>query len=552
MQRHSSRISRRAWLRLAAGVAGGVALTSHTGPGLAAAGPALPVLSPAHGPAASVSAAASVGPALRGPVSQGTGILRTADSFGSPSLDPINAVTSYIIQYGMGEALMRFTPQGTLEPWLAESVTPLDALRWRVRLKSGVTFWNGRTVDADAVRSAIVRIVEKRRATATLLDLASVEVVDPLTLDLVTRAPNGAFLSSLGGFNLIIHDADEAVRMGDDAFGMAPILTGPMIPTEFRPREFVAARRNDAYWQGVPQLAGLASRAVSDGNARLAAVLAGDVDLARQIPVQGVAQALAAGLTVTSGDEQAMNQVYFNCQSVPFDEAAVRQAVSLAINRDALVQNVVEGSGSTATSVYPSFLSFADPTPYPYDPAHAAQLLDGAGWMLGADGMRARGGQPLAFELLTYPQRPELGLLATVIQSELAQIGMAVSLRNVEQITPIVNNRDYAATMYRLGTAPTADPGFILNAAYASWGVDNVQIGYQSAELDAVTARLNTAADPAQRRLIALEAQAILRQDMPTAPLLSPKLHLAHTPRLQGFTYNPFDYYFVNHLMSLA
>jgi peptide/nickel transport system substrate-binding protein len=537
----SSRVTRRSWLRLTAGVASGLAAAMSTAP-----------VSWAATQASTKRSATTVTAVAGAPVAQGDGILRTADSFGSPSLDPINAVTSYIIQYGMGEALMRFTPDGTLEPWLAESVTPVDPLRWRVRLKSGITFWNGRPVDAETVRAATLRIVEKRRATANLLDLASVEVLDSLTLDLVTRAPNGAFLSSLGGFNLIIHDADEAVRMGDEAFGMTPILTGPMIPTEFRPREFVAARRNETYWQGVPLLAGLASRAVSDGNARLAAVLAGDVDLARQIPVQGVVQAQASGLTVASGDEQAMNQIYVNCLRAPFDEVAVRQAVSLAINRDALVQNVVEGSGTTATSVYPAFLPFADPMPYPYDPAEAGALLEGAGWALGNDGVRARNGQPLAFELLTYPQRPELGLLATVIQSDLAQIGMTASLRSVEQITPIVNARDYEATMYRLGTAPTADPGFVLNAAYASWGVDNGQIGYQSAELDEVVMRLNIATDPAQRTQIALEAQTILRRDMPTIPLLSPRLHIAHTPRLQGFIYHPFDYYFVNHLMSMA
>jgi len=531
-------MTRRTWLQLAGGVAGGVALAT---------------LAPGAGAAlAQARSAAVASPAASGPLAQADGILRTADSFGAPSLDPINAVTSYIIQYGMGEALVRITREGAVEPWLAESVTPQDALRWRVRLKSGISFWNGRPLDAEAVRSSILRTVEKRKATANLLDLATVEVVDGLTLDLVTRAPNGAFLSSLGGFNLIIHDADEAVRVGDEAFASMPVLTGPMMPTEFRPREFVAARRNESYWQGVPMLAGLASRAVSDGNARLAAVLAGDVDLGRQIPVQGVAQARAAGLTVTSGDEQAMNQIYFNCQAAPFNEVAVRQAVSLAVNRESLVQNVVEGSGLAATAVYPAFLPFADPTPYPYDPSQAALLLEEAGWTLGSDGLRSRNGQPLTFELLTYPQRPELGLLATVIQADLTQIGMQVSLRNVEQITPIVNNREYTATMYRLGTAPTADPGFILNAAYASWGVDNGQIGYRSDEIDAVTTQLNTTADPALRRQLALDAQAILRRDMPTAPLLSPRLHLAHTPRLQGFTYHPFDYYFVDHLMALG
>jgi peptide/nickel transport system substrate-binding protein len=537
------RMDRRRWLRLAAGVTGAL--------GLGWARLASGYVAEATGSSGTARAPMSLTTGAASPIAQGDGILRTADPFGSPSLDPTNAVTTYIIQYGLGEALVRITRQGTVEPWLTESVMPLDPLRWRVSLRSGVTFWNGRPVDAEAVRSATLRIVEKRKATANLLDLASAEVVDPLTLDLVTRTPNGAFLSSLGGANLIVHDADEAVRMGDEAFGTAPVLTGPMIPTAFQPREYVTTRRNDSYWQGVPRLAGTSHRAVSDGNARLAAVLAGDVDVARQIPVQGVAQARAAGLTVQSGDEQAMNQVYLNNQAPPFDEAAVRQAISLTIDRATLVENVLEGSGSAATGVYPAFFPFADPTPYPYDPVQAGALLDGAGWTLGSGGVRARNGQLLTFELLTYPQRPELGLLATVIQSELAQIGMAVTIRTVEQITPIVANREYVATMYRLGTAPTADPGFILNTPYASWGVDNAQLGYRSDELDAVTTRLNTTPDPAQRYRIGQEAQAILRRDMPSIPLLSPKLHIALSPRVQGFAYHPFDFYFVDHTLAL-
>ena len=537
------RMSRRRWIRLAAVATGGLALARIAAPDVATAQVA---------PLPARRAASTVASAAQSVVAQGGGILRTADPFGAPSLDPIDAVTTYIIQFGLGEALVRITPQGAVEPWLAESVTSVDPARWRVRLRSGITFSNGRAVDAEAVRASTMRIVEKRRATANLLDLASVEVVDAQTLDMVTKTPNGAFLASLGGANLIVHDADAAVAMGDEAFAAAPVLTGPMVASEFRPRELVVTRRSDTYWQGVPVLAGTSHRAVSDGNARLAAVLAGDVDIARQIPVQGVGQARSAGLTVASGDEQAMNQIYFNCQAAPFDEVAVRQAVSLAIDRASLVTNVVEGSGSVATGVYPAFFPFADPTPYPYDPAQAGALLDGAGWVLGSDGMRSRNGQPLAFELLTYPQRPELGLMATVIQSELAQIGMTATIRNVEQITPIVNNREYAATMYRLGTAPTADPGFILNQAYASWAVDNKQIGYTSDELDAVTMRLNAATAPAQRTQIPQEALAILRHDMPSAPLLSPKLHIALSPKVQGFTYHPFDFYFVNHTLSLA
>jgi len=546
----TSRLTRRRWLALTAGVAGtlvaGATAAARSATAAARSATAAPLAT--RGVAADSTRRAPV----RGAAAQPGGMLRATTAFGAPALDPVNAITTYIIQYGMGEALIRITPQATLEPWLAESVQPLDALRWRVRLRPGIRFWNGRAMDADAVRSAALRVVEKRRATATLLDLALVEVVDSLTLDMVTRSANGAFLGNLGGANLIVHDADEAARVGDDAFASSPVLTGPMIPTDFRPREYVAARRNDDYWQGTPSLAGITFQIVSDANARLAAGLSGDVDLAHQIPVQGVVQARAGGLSVSSVDEQAMNMVYFNQTKPPFDDVAVRRAVSLAIDRRLLVESVMEGSGSVATGPYPSFFPFADPTPLPYDPSGAMAALDGAGWVPGSDGIRARGGQRLEFTLTTYPQRPELTLLATVIQSQLAQVGMSATLRPVEQVTPIVNSRDYDATMYRLGTAPTADPGFVLNTAYASWGTDTSQHGYSSPRLDAATLALNAASDPATRLQLALQAQAIMREEVPSAFLLSPKLHIALSSRVQNFTPHPFDFYLINHTISVG
>jgi hypothetical protein len=85
-----------------------------------------------------------------------------------------------------------------------------------------------------------------------------------------------------------------AARVGD-AFVIASVLTGPFMPTEFRVREFLSARRFTKLLAGTSRLAGIAMRAVPDSNARVAAVLAGDVDMARQIPVQGVSQSPRSG-----------------------------------------------------------------------------------------------------------------------------------------------------------------------------------------------------------------------------------------------------------------
>jgi peptide/nickel transport system substrate-binding protein len=226
--------------------------------------------------------------------------------------------------------------------------------------------------------------------------------------------------------------------------------------------------------------------------------------------------------------------------------------MNLGIDRDALVSRIMAGSATAATGPFPSFFPFADPKPLPFDAAGARGVLDAAGWLVGSDGVRARGGQRLEIELTTYPQRPELGLLATAIQSMLREIGMATTLRQVEQITPIVNARDYEATMYALQTAPNADPGFVLNVVFSSWGDQNVQLGSYSPRIEAIAQQLNQEPDVSQRYALGWQAQDVLREEVPAIFLLSPSYHTVVTQRVRNYQPNPFDYYVVHPTLGLA
>jgi peptide/nickel transport system substrate-binding protein len=538
-----SRMTRRHWLRLAAMLASGAGLAWQTGPALAA--------TTSDRWAASDRWTAS---ALAHAGAPDDGILRSAEPFGPPTLEPTNNISSYAIRFGLGETLLRVTADGSFVPWLAESVAPLDPLRWQIRLRSGVTFWNGRTVDAEAVRGSILRAVAKNPSTAALLNVASVEAADPLTVILTTKSPNGGLLSHLAGFRVIIHDAEHAAQVGDDTFGAAPMLTGPFVPTEFRVRELLTARRYEGYWQGPAGLAGIEMRAVADGNARLAAVLSGDVEMARDLPAAAAAQARAAGLTVASSPTNFMYQIYLNNPREPFTEVETRRALSLAIDRQALIAHVMGGVGSIATGPFSSFHPFADPTPLAYDPARAKQLLDSIGWLDRGDGTRARGGQPLEFSLLTYPARPDLVLLATAIQAQLAEIGVTATIRQVESaaITGILDKGDYDASMWTLQMAPSGDPGYILQTVYTSGGDSNPQLGYTSPRLDALVIQLNGTSDLVQRFDLARQAQAVLRDDVPVVYLLSPSFNTLHTSRLQNFVASPFDHYLIDHTLALA
>jgi peptide/nickel transport system substrate-binding protein len=259
----------------------------------------------------------------------------------------------------------------------------------------------------------------------------------------------------------------------------------------------------------------------------------------------------AANFPVVTAASGGMYHIFTNNKRFPFDEKSVRQALGFAVDRKTLIERVLNG-GEHARGVYPANLPFAGPTPLPFDLARARQILDGANWRAGSDGVRARDGKKLEFELLTYPQRPELGLMATAIQAMLKDAGVATTIRSVEDITKPVNAGDYTATMYSIQTAPTGDPSYILNLIYKSTAVQNVQLGYGSPALDAVIDRLIAETDPARRADLAREAQAILIEDAPATYLMQPLIHLAHTPKLTGVEAHPVEQYLLTHRWKLG
>lgn len=551
-------LSRRAVLRgLTAGAA---ALLAACGGGQAnptappqPAAPTAGAQPTAVGAAATRATAAAASPTAAAAAARpGGGSLRVAITFLPAGRDPaVGAQGSTVMAMGLGETLTRLTPQGELRPWLAESVEPVDPLRWRVHLHAGVTFHNGKPVDAAAVQRSLTRTVEKNAAAANLLQLAKADAPDARTVVIETKSPNGGVPAILNSFYLIIHDAEEATRVGDAAFGQNPVMTGPFQAADFRPSELSVVRRYDQYWGGAPALERAEFRNVADANARLAAVLAGDVEMARQIPPQGIAQVRGANLAVASVGFAGMYHIFLNNARPPLNDAMVRRAINLAVDRRTLVDRVL-GGGEVARGVYPAYLPFAGPEPLPFDPARARQDLDEGGWRAGGDGIRAKDGARLEFETLTYPQRPELGLLATAIQAQLKDVGIAIGVRSVEDITKPVDAGDYSAAMYSFQTAPTGDPSYVMNTLYRSTGASNKQLGYQSPRLDAAADRLTAESDPARRIELAHEAQGILAEDVPAVYLMQPLYHTAHTPRLRGFEPHTVEQYLLNGRWSLA
>lgn len=500
----------------------------------------------ALGTTAGALALAACGPDARSPgAGPGTGderqVFKIVDSFAPRGLDPIED-SSNLVTYGMGEKLIRLGRKGALEPWIAASWRSLDSLRWEIKLRDGVTFWNGNAADATAIKESLERTLSRKAVAREQLPSASIDVTDARTLVIRTEAPTASVPAALAAWDFVIHDARAARTMGDEAFALQPVLTGPFRPVEFKRDELVALERHDAYWGGRPQAARIEARYVRDGNTRVMALQSGDADMGLNLPTEAVATLRKQpGFRVHEVLGAALEWLFLNPRVAPLDEVAVRHAISLGIDRKQLAVQVLEGTVDIATDIYSPIFSWALKNAYPTDAARAAKLLDDAGWKPGADAIRIKNGKPLAFVATWYPQRADLQPLGIAIQAQLRKLGIKVDLRMVEQGAQALDAGDWGAAVYYHSSAPGGDPQFILDNFIHSGGVRN--LGYKNREVDRLIDQVRTTVDQTERFKVLRRVQEMLAQEGPMLPLVAKKDIFAVNERLKNTQPNALTFY---------
>ena len=496
-----------------------------------------------------VLALVACAPAVRPETAAATSV-KMAIAIAPASLDPtVGSIPWNLQQLGMGETLTRVDRKSMIVPWLAQSVTAIDDHDWQIVLRDGVTFYDGKPVDAVAVEKSLEHSIAKDPDAASLLVPESIAVTAPNTLVIRTKDPAPALMSTLAHYSLLIHDADAA---GADPAGFAqsPNLTGPFKPVSFQKDAEIRLQRNDRYWGDKPQVSDVDVLFVPDANTRTSALLSGQVDLAYQPSPDGVAALQQrSDLTVKAPTVAYQYFMLLNVNKPEFQDQAVRQAMSLAIDRTALASRVLRGAAVPATGAFSTVFPFSLTTGYGFDPGQANQKLDAAGWTMGPDGVRRQRGTQLAFTLISYPQRPELGAMAVAIQSELKNVGIQVDLRQVDDINNALKDPSFDASMYAVNTAPTGDPATLLNLFYKSGAPSNFG-GFSSPTIDAEIAELNTAST--DRSQLAQTIQQDLLDAAPDIYLVVPKFAVGLDARLKDYEPYPSDYYIIDSQLHVA
>ena len=286
-----------------------------------------------------------------------------------------------------------------IQPALAESWEMVDDTTWLFHLRDGVTFHDGSDFDAADVVASINRVpLAAENSPSSFMtyiqDVASIEVVDPLTVRITTHAPAPLLLNSLSRIAILPAELEETptevLNQGESVIG-----TGPFRFVSWSPNDNVVLARNDDYWGEPAEWDQVTFRVFTNPSARVAAILSGDVDLIESVPTADNALLLeddAIEVVTTSSNRVMYLHMDQDRVTSPFAagpdgdnplvDDAVRRAVSLAINREGLVDRIMDGQGVVAGQLVPEgyFGWSPDIAVDPYDPEAARALLAEAGY----------------------------------------------------------------------------------------------------------------------------------------------------------------------------
>ncbi len=307
-----------------------------------------------------------------------------------------------------------------------------DGLTYTFHLVEGITFHNGEAFNADAVAWNFDWWMNAPAGyLVSVSGVAGTEVIDEYTIAVTLEAPNSRFLITLANHTQAILPPQAVEEQGED-FGFQPVGTGPFMFERWLSDSEIALVRNPDYWRtaengdSLPYLDTVTYRILPDASTRHTALVIGDIDLDVTISPSNVADIESrSGFTVFNEPGVGYMGLRMLTTAEPFTDVRVRQAVSWAIDREAINQAAYFGLAETGSGMYSPTTPAYDPDFDPYSPRDlekARELLDEAGYSGG-------------FDMEIIVAVPLFQIVAEVLQAQLAEVGVRVSVVVVERGT---------------------------------------------------------------------------------------------------------------------
>ena len=343
------------------------------------------------------------------------------------TLDPLDSslLVEREVFYNMYDSLFTIDPSLTIKAGLVKSWDVSDAKNLKFTLQSGVKYADGTAFNAQSVKDNITRskTATNSRRKSDLKSVSSVEVVDDTHVTLHLAAPDATLLATLVDRAGMMVSMD-AVKAGGQNFSIAPTGggSGPFQFVEWKRNDHLTLKKNASYWKsGLPYLDGLTYKAIPDVNAIVSALKTGDIDIARTIASKDVAGIKAdSGFIYKDTPALGFNGFELNTGAAPFNDAAKRKAVALAIDRYAILKNINFNIGVVGYGPIPPSSWAFDSTEKIYDHASPSAAKSAAT------------GFTFSYKTTSDPVNQQL---AQLLQSELAAAGITMTIQTEEFAT---------------------------------------------------------------------------------------------------------------------
>lgn len=479
-----------------------------------------------------------------------------------------STIASQTLLRNVLDSLVRLTPDGEFHGWLAESweVSP-DGTAYTFTLRDGVTFHDGTPLDAEAVVFNLDRWIASGINLAPSVPYESATATDPLTVTVQLTEPYAPLLQILSMPIVSIVSPASVEQYTPEqlcAGGEAIVGSGPFRSAAYVQGQSWTLQRNDDHdWApenadhtGPAHLDGVEVTFIQENSTRVGALSSGQAHVVSNVPPVDVANLRGGETDVLTAEAPGIPySLQLNTAAGPFADPAVREALRLGVDYDALVESLYHGLFPRAWSLLtPATANAYDASlegEHAFDLDAARTLLDEAGWVAGDDGIRVRDGQRLEAAWIVNQAwiREQRDVLGEGIQDAARELGIDLQRETLDPgtFTARAQAGDYDLTDMSQSRAE----GDMLNLAYrstltpAGGGVNYAQL--DDPEVDRLLGDAARATDPAQRADLYAQVQQLLSDGSVAIPVYVPTYLLGTRTDVHGVHFDapgvPWSFY---------
>ena len=526
--------SRRSFLRRLIAVGTAASFTNL----LAACGPAAPAPAPAQAPttaqAKPATTAAPAGAQAAATPKRG-GTLKVALNSDIIGIDPhgASAGVDRNVYTAVYNGLVAPDKNLNIVPDLAESWTTPDPTTYIFKLRPNVKFHDGTACDADAVKKNFDWILDPANNSARrpeIDDIEQVSVTDPLTVKITLKNAFAPFLSIISDRAGYMVSPTARAKFGQD-YLRNPVGTGPFQFVEWIKDDHATFKRFEGYFDSsIPYLDQITYRPIPDLSVALTELKTGNVDFLYQVDPKDVQDIKStSNLMYLEGPGVGYQGLWINTVKGPLANKALRQAVNLAVDREALLAAAYFGVGQIAQGPIP-------PSSWAYDASVSYVKRDVAA----AKQKLAEGGQPSGFKMVLKAQSnsPLQEKITQLVQAQLGEVGIQAEIQTVEfgALLKVGEQGDFDALS--LGWSGRIDPDGNIEPIFQTKGAFNYG-KYTNQAIDDGIVNERKASDQAMRKQIFQQIQKAINDDAAYVFTYFPPTSFAATKAVQGFDVTP-------------